>query len=82
MAKKILVTGSGGFIFSNFIRNAIYQKKPYEFVSIDKVKQSSVLNNIYNNKNHTFYIGDCGQPAARNRLSKIGLCGIIGVCGG
>lgn len=61
MAKKVLVTGSGGFIFSNFIRNAIYQKLPYVFISIDKVKQSSVLNNIYTNKNHTFYIGDCAD---------------------
>jgi dTDP-glucose 4,6-dehydratase len=56
--KKVLVTGSGGFIMSNFIRRAIYEKKPYDFVSIDKVTKSSVLNNIYSNKNHTFYIGD------------------------
>lgn len=55
---KCLVTGSGGFIFSNFIRKAIYEKKPYEFVSIDKITKSSVLNNIYNNKNNSFYIGD------------------------
>jgi dTDP-glucose 4,6-dehydratase len=55
---KVLCTGSGGFIASNFVRNAIYEKKPYEFVSIDKVTKSSVLNNIYTNKNHQFYIGD------------------------
>src|SRR5271155_114252 len=56
--KKVLVTGSGGFILSNFIRMAIFEKKPYDFVSIDKVTKSSVLNNIYSNKNHEFYIGD------------------------
>lgn len=56
--QKVLVTGSGGFIFSNFLRRAIFEKKPYDFVSIDKVTKSSVLNNIYNNKSHTFYIGD------------------------
>lgn len=56
--QKVLVTGSGGFILSNFLRKAIFEKKPYEFVSIDKVTKSSVLNNIYSNKNHTFYIGD------------------------
>lgn len=55
---KVLCTGSGGFIISNFIRKAMYEKKPYEFVSIDKITKSSVLNNIYSNKNHTFYIGD------------------------
>lgn len=56
--KKVAVTGSGGFIFSNFIRHAIYEKAPYTFVSIDKVRKSSVLDNIYFNKNHKFYIGD------------------------
>ncbi len=56
--KKVLITGSGGFIFSNFIRKAIYEKHPYNLVSIDKVTRSNVLNNIYSNKNHQFYIGD------------------------
>lgn len=58
--QKVLVTGSGGFIFSNFVRKAIFEKKPtdYTFISIDKVTKSSVLNNIYSNKNHIFYIGD------------------------
>lgn len=56
--QKVLVTGSGGFIFSNFLRKAIFEKKPYDFISVDKVTKSSVLNNIYSNKNHTFYIGD------------------------
>src|ERR1700743_1012471 len=55
---KCLVTGSGGFLMSNFIRRAIFEKKPYDFISVDKVTKSSVLNNIYSNKNHTFYIGD------------------------
>lgn len=58
MSKKILVTGSGGFVFSNFVRKVLHDKLPYSFVTIDKVKQSSVLNNIYANKGHTFYIGD------------------------
>lgn len=56
--KKVLVTGTGGFILSNFIRYAIYEKSPYTFISIDKVRKSSVLDNIYFNKNHKFYIGD------------------------
>lgn len=56
--QKLLLTGSGGFICSNFIRKAIFEKKPYDIISIDKVTKSSVLNNIYSNKNHTFYIGD------------------------
>lgn len=58
MRKKVLITGSGGFIFSNFVRKALYDKLPYSFVTIDKVKRSSVLNNIYVNKGIDFYIGD------------------------
>jgi dTDP-glucose 4,6-dehydratase len=59
MAKqKVLITGTGGFIFSNFVRKFIYEDKPYEFISIDKITKSSILNNIYPNKNHEFYIGD------------------------
>ncbi len=54
--KKILVTGSAGFIFSNFIRKAIYNKYPYSFISIDKVSGST--NSLYSNKNHTFHIAD------------------------
>lgn len=56
--KKVLVTGSGGFIFSNFLRKAIYEKHPYSFVSVDKVTKTSAMNNIYSNRNHQFYIGD------------------------
>ncbi len=62
--KKVLVTGTCGFIFSNFIRKAIYdqnQKKPqdreYTFVSIDRVT-ANALNSMYWNKNHTFHPAD------------------------
>lgn len=58
MRKKVLCTGSGGFVFSNFVRKVLYDKLPYSFVTIDKVKRSSVLNNVYSNKGHDFYIGD------------------------
>lgn len=55
---KLLITGSGGFIMSNLIRKLIYEKYNYEIISIDKITKSSVLHNVYTNKNHTFYIGD------------------------
>lgn len=54
--KKVLITGTCGFIFSNFIRRAIYEKQPYSFVSIDKV--SGNANSVYSNKNHVFHIAD------------------------
>lgn len=58
MKTKLLITGSNGFIFSNFVRKAVYDKTPYELVSIDRVSKSSLINNIYVNKSHTFYLGD------------------------
>jgi dTDP-D-glucose 4,6-dehydratase len=42
--KKILLTGSCGFIFSNFLRYAV-ENTDYNIVSIDKlVEQTNVLN--------------------------------------
>lgn len=54
--KKVLITGTCGFIFSNFIRKAIYEKHPYSFVSIDRVNGNP--NALYANKNHTFHVAD------------------------
>ncbi len=62
--KKVLVTGTCGFIFGNFIRKAIYdqnQKKPqdrqYTFVSVDRVT-ANATNSMYWNKNHVFHPAD------------------------
>lgn len=54
--KKVLITGTCGFIFGNFIRQAFYRKQPYKFVSIDRVNGNP--NCIYANKNHTFHVAD------------------------
>src|SRR5271165_885479 len=56
--KRMLLTGSAGFIFSNFVRHAIYHKAPYEIFSVDKIANSSILNNIYQHKLHEFFIAD------------------------
>jgi len=58
MKKKCLVTGSVGFIFSNFVRKVIHQKEPFTFASIDKISNRTALNSIYLNKDHEFYIAD------------------------
>lgn len=55
--KKILITGSCGFVLGNFIRKAVYEKLPYTFVSVDRVNQNT-LNSMYWNKNHTFHVAD------------------------
>jgi len=54
--KKVLITGTCGFIFSNFIRKAIYEKLPYSFVSIDRVTGNA--NTLYSHKNHTIHLAD------------------------
>jgi len=61
MSKKILVTGSCGFILGNYVRKAIYsQKKEADrdtFISIDRVTANN-LNSMYWNQNHKFYPAD------------------------
>ena len=49
--QKILITGSCGFIFSNFVRKVVYENLPYSICSIDRISNNS-LNNIYWNKSH------------------------------
>lgn len=66
--RKLLITGSGGFLFSNFIRKAIYEKCPYKFVSLDRVSDSKVLNSLYVNKDHQFYFGDISDAHFLNVL--------------
>ena len=69
--KKILVTGSGGFIFSNFIRKCLFDKLPYKFVSVDYCKVPNVLNNIYANKGHTFYVANVADRHAMDVIFQI-----------
>lgn len=68
MKQKCLITGSCGFIFSNFIRKSIYEKHPYNLVSIDKVAKSNALNNIYINNDHEFHIADITDAHTMNVL--------------
>ncbi|MCZ2224590.1 MAG: NAD-dependent epimerase/dehydratase family protein [Chitinophagales bacterium] len=56
--EKLFITGSCGFFFSNFIRKSIYNKLNYEICSLDKISKHHIFNNIYQNKNNSFYIGD------------------------
>jgi dTDP-glucose 4,6-dehydratase len=57
MKKKVLISGSCGFIFSNFVRKIIYEKHPYTIISVDRVN-TNAINSIYWNKNHVFHIAD------------------------
>src|SRR5690606_33496419 len=61
-------TGTGGFIFSNFIRQAFHTKQNYNFVSIDKIRKNHAIHNMYVNKNHTFYPGDISDAHFVNTI--------------
>lgn len=68
--KKILITGSGGFIFSNFVRKILYETNKYNIISIDRIEESSILDNVYINKNHNFFIGDITNEHLLNVIFK------------
>jgi dTDP-glucose 4,6-dehydratase len=61
MGKKVLITGSCGFIFGNYVRKIVYDQKTkddkYHISSVDRVT-GNALNSMYWNKNHTFYPAD------------------------
>lgn len=58
---KVLVTGSCGFIFSNFIIYALQNTK-WDIVSIDKLTYAGSLLNVPQVKRHKLHIGDiCDQ---------------------
>lgn len=71
MKKKILVTGGAGFIFSNFIRKALYNKLNYQLATIDYCKSPNALNNIYSNRGHTFYVGDIADKHLMNVVFEV-----------
>lgn len=56
--QKVLLTGSAGFIGSNYIRGVIHEKLNYEWASIDKMLLPKSKANYYENKNHSFHIAD------------------------
>lgn len=57
MSRKILISGSCGFILGNYVRKAIYEQRGDAFASVDRVTANN-LNSMYWNRNHTFYPAD------------------------
>lgn len=58
---KVVITGSCGFIFSNFVIYAL-QNTRWDIVSIDKLTYAGSLLNVPQIKRHKLYIGDiCDQ---------------------
>lgn len=67
--KKILLTGSCGFIFSNFIRKVLDENINYEFVSVDKLIQPNNFLNIL--PGHKLHIGDIADVHFMNMVFKL-----------
>lgn len=68
---KILVTGSCGFIFSNFMRKAMREKWDYSFTSVDQVLAPYNRYNIELNKDHNFYMGDVSDELFMDNVFSI-----------
>lgn len=68
---NLLITGTGGFIFGNFIRQAIYTKQNYNLTSLDKIRKTHTLHNIFINKNHQFYPCDITDPHFVNVVFEV-----------
>jgi hypothetical protein len=74
--RRVLVIGSAGFLMSNFIRYVLYRTKEYEFFSIDKLDGAD-FRNVYQNRRHSFHIGNAGDPALIGKMMSIVDPGIV-----
>ena len=67
MRDTYLITGSAGFIGSNLVRYISYNEKN-PIIGIDRLDSTSSMHNVYSNKSHDFYIGDCGDLKFMDRI--------------
>lgn len=64
MTEKLLVIGACGFVGSNFIRKAFYNKYPYNIVGIDRISYENSIGNIYQHPKYKFYLNDFSDSHA------------------
>lgn len=72
--RKILVSGGGGFIGSNYLRKMIWsQQQPgflgerFNFVSVDRIN-ANALNSMLLSKDHQFYLADITDAHIMDRI--------------
>jgi len=79
--KTILITGTAGFIGSNFIYHFIESQSDYKIISLDKLTYAGTLDNLTQVKNHprhTFIKGDiCDRGLIEEIFSKNDVQGVI-----
>ncbi|NIJ45781.1 dTDP-glucose 4,6-dehydratase [Wenyingzhuangia heitensis] len=79
--KTILVTGTAGFIGSNFIYHFIKSYPDYQLISLDKLTYAGSLENlteVENHARHTFIKGDiCDRPLIEKIFSENDVQGVL-----
>ena len=69
--KKIIVSGTLGFIFSNFIKYVVDEYPEFQFVGVDKAVYEYNLDNQFEHPNYKFYLADIADKDLMDRIFKI-----------
>lgn len=71
--KKILITGTCGFIFSNFIQYCINRYENYHFVGIDKIVKKENYDNMlpFKHDRFTFHVADIADAHTVDRIFEL-----------
>ena len=69
--KKILITGTAGFIFSNFIQYVVDKYPEYEYVGVDMVTRFYTLKNKFKHSNYKFYLADISDQHIMDNIFKL-----------
>jgi dTDP-glucose 4,6-dehydratase len=64
---KVLVTGTLGFIFSNFIRQVV-DRPGYRWIGVDKAVRPHALKNTFEHPHYKFYLADIADAHAMDTL--------------
>ena len=67
--KTILITGTCGFIFSNFIKRMTDKYSQYNFIGVDKIVENCNLKNI--DSKYKLYIGDIADGHFMDKIFAI-----------
>lgn len=68
---KILITGTLGFIGSNFIRTVTRRYPEYQWVGVDKAVYNYNLDNSFEHLNYKFYLADIADQHTIERIFEI-----------